>query len=173
MNQIKAQRPQYSIATSWDDALLKHLVALNREHPRASFSEVYGAHRTNITGHGRPSYRLPDVGPEAFEQHVNRARQLGLRFNYVMNAPDFGGRENDAEWWREVSRFLTGLAGSGVSGVTLSHPVLVQFVKREFPDLRINVSVIAGVDTVAAARKFEDMGVNVINLNPFTINRDF
>jgi len=33
--------------------------------------------------------------------------------------------------------------------------------------------VIAGVDTVAAARKFEDMEVDVINLNPFTINRDF
>jgi collagenase-like PrtC family protease len=60
-----------------------------------------------------------------------------------------------------------------VSGVTIAHPFLLQFVKREFPDFRLNVSLIAGVDTVAAARKFEDLGVNVINLNPFTINRDF
>jgi collagenase-like PrtC family protease len=164
---------QYSIATSWSEALLDGLVSLNRRHPKACFSEIYGAHRTSITGHGRPSYRLPQVEPDVFQQHVSRALQLGLRFNYVMNAPDFGGRENDSAWLNEVSSLLEYLARCGVSGVTISHPALLQFVKREFPDFRINVSVIAGVDTVAEARRFEDMAVDVINLNPFTVNRDF
>ena len=164
---------QYSIATSWSDTLLNGLVALNRVHRHARFAEVYGAHRTNITGHGRPAYRLPQVDPDVFERHVSLARQLGLRFNYVMNAPGFGGRERDPGWLREVSGFLAYLAGCGVSGITIAHPVLLQFVKREFPYFRLNVSLIAGVDTVAAARKFEDLGVDVINLNPFTINRDF
>jgi collagenase-like PrtC family protease len=153
--------------------LLDGLVSLNRRHPKACFSEIYGAHRTSITGHGRPSYRLPQVEPDVFQQHVSRALQLGLRFNYVMNAPDFGGRENDSAWLNEVSSLLEYLARCGVSGVTISHPALLQFVKREFPDFRINVSVIAGVDTVAEARRFEDMAVDVINLNPFTVNRDF
>ena len=164
---------QFSIATSWSDALLHELVSLNRAHRRTCFSEIYGAHRTSITGHGRPAYRLPQVDPDVFERHVRCARQLGLRFNYVMNAPGFGGREQDPGWLREVSNFLQYLAGCGVSGVTIAHPFLLQFVKREFPDFRLNVSLIAGVDTVAAARKFEDLGVDVINLNPFTINRDF
>ena len=164
---------QYSIATSWSDALLDDLVSLNRSRPKACFSEIYGAHRTSVTGHGRPPYRLPQVEPDVFEQHVGHALQLGLRFNYVMNAPDFGGRENDSAWLKEVSSLLEYLARCGVSGVTISHPVLLQFVKREFPDFRTNASVIAGVDTVAEARKFEDLGVDVINLNPFTINRDF
>jgi len=164
---------QYSIATSWSDTLLSELVALNRAHSRTRFTEIYGAHRTSITGHGRPAYRLPQIDPEVFERHVSCARQLGLRFNYVMNAPAFGGREQDAGWLREVSDFLKYLAGCGVSSVTIAHPVLLQFVKREFPDFRLNVSLIAGVDTVAAARKFEDLGVDVINLNPFTSNRDF
>jgi collagenase-like PrtC family protease len=164
---------QYSIATSWSDALLDGLVSLNGLHPTACFSEIYGAHRTSITGHGRPAYRLPQVESETFEQHVRRALGLGLRFNYVMNAPDFGGREKESGWLCEVSRLLAYLADCGVTGVTVSHPVLLQFIKREFSDFRINVSVIAGVDTVAAARNFEDMAVDVINLNPFTINRDF
>ena len=164
---------QYSIATSWSDALLNELVSLNRTRGHARFSEIYGAHRTSVTGHGRPSYRLPQVDPDVFERHVRCARQLGLRFNYVMNAPDFGGREQSPGWLREISNFLEYLAGCGVSGVTIAHPVLLQFVKREFPDFRLNVSLIAGVDTVAAARKFEDLGVDIINLNPFTINRDF
>jgi collagenase-like PrtC family protease len=169
----KTKPMQYSIATSWSDALLDGLVSLNHQRPNACFSEIYGAHRTSITGHGRPAYRLPQVEPDAFERHVRRALGLGLRFNYVMNAPDFGGREKEPGWLQEVSRLLANLADCGVSGVTVSHPVLLQFVKREFPAFRINVSVIAGVDTVAAARKFEDLAVDVINLNPFTINRDF
>ena len=164
---------QFSIATSWSDALLSELVSLNRAHSRARFSEIYGAHRTSITGHGRPAYRLPQVDPDVFERHVRCARQLGLRFNYVMNAPSFGGREQSPGWLQEVSNLLEYLAGCGVSGVTIAHPFLLQFVKREFPDFRLNVSLIAGVDTVAAARKFEDLGVDAINLNPFTINRDF
>ena len=169
----KALPLQYSIATSWSDALLSELVALNRVHRRTRFAEIYGAHRTSLTGHGRPAYRLPQVDPDVFERHVGSARQLGLRFNYVMNAPGFGGREQDPGWWREVARFLAYLAGCGVSGVTIAHPALLKFVKQEFPDFRLNVSLIAGVDTVAAAREFENFGVDVINLNPFTVNRDF
>jgi collagenase-like PrtC family protease len=164
---------QYAIPTNWSDALLGELVSLNQAHRHMQFVEVYGAHPTSITGHGRPPYRLPQVEPEAFEQHVRNVRRAGLRFNYVMNAPGFGGREQDSGWRRKVSDFLEYLANCGVSGVTIAHPFLLQFVKREFPDFRLSVSLIARVDTVEAARKFEDLGVDVINLNPFTINRDF
>jgi collagenase-like PrtC family protease len=164
---------QFSIATSWSPALLRELISLNERTSRARFTEVYGAHRTNITGGGRPSYRLPQVEKDAFEKHVAEARRLGLRFNYVMNAPEFGGRENDTAWLREVGAHLEYLAGCGVSGVTIANAPLMRFVRREFPAFRINVSLIAQVDTVAAAREFEDLGVQVINLNPFTINRDF
>jgi collagenase-like PrtC family protease len=164
---------QYAIPTNWSEALLEQLISLNRAHHSMRFAEIYGAHQTSITGHGRPAYRVPRVEPEDFERHVRSVREAGLRFNYVMNAPGFGGQEQDSGWLRNVSGFLKYLAECGVSGVTIAHPFLLQFVKREFPDFRLSVSLIARVDTVEAARKFEDLGVDVINLNPFTINRDF
>ena len=164
---------QFSIATSWSDLLLQELVSLNGRSSRSRFTEIYGAHRTNITGGGRPSYRLPQVEKEAFERHVARAGRQGLRFNYVMNAPEFGGRENDPAWLREVSAHLEYLITCGVGAVTIANASLLRFVRRQYPALRINVSLIAQVDTVEAAREFEDLGVQVINLNPFTVNRDF
>jgi collagenase-like PrtC family protease len=164
---------QYAIPTNWSDALLEQLVSLNRAHRPMRFAEIYGAHQTSITGHGRPAYRVPPVDPEVFERHVRSVRGAGLRFNYVMNAPGFGGQERDSGWLGKVSGFLKYLADCGVSGVTIAHPFLLQFVKREFPDFKLSVSLIARVDTVEAARRFEDLGVDVINLNPFTINRDF
>jgi collagenase-like PrtC family protease len=90
-----------------------------------------------------------------------------------MNAPDIGGREHDPEWRRELFRLLEYLAGCGVDKLTIAHPSLMKLVVREFPDFGLNVSLIAGVDSVSRAREYEKLGVEVINVDPFTINRDF
>lgn len=165
---------EYSIATSWDDVLLEGLAALNNAAGRqASIAEIYGSHRATITGGGRPSYRLPEVSEETFERHLALAQRLGLRFNYVLNAPTFDGREKDPEWLRQVGRFLDRLGKAGVSSLTIANEMLLRFARREYPGFRIYLSLIAGVDTVEAARRFEDMGVDVIILSPFTANRDF
>ncbi len=165
---------EYSIATSWDDALLEGLVEQNAMpgvHTRVA--EIYGAHRETITGGGRPSYRLPDVSDQTFRRHLTLAHNLGLRFNYVLNAPSFGGRENDPEWLRQVTHFLESLADAGVDSLTVANKHLVQMVSRDFPDFRLHLSLIADIDTVEEARYFESMGADVIILSPFTANRDF
>jgi len=164
---------EYSVATSWEDTLLEDLAALNTSAIDASVSEVFGSHRATPTGTGRPTYRLPDVSSQAFERHLKLAHRLGIRFNYVLNAPSFGGREADRKWWHEVGEFLDQLVQAGVDCVTIANEELLRFVRHRFPALQINVSLIAGVDTVEAARHFNDLGVDVIVLSPFTVNRDF
>lgn len=164
---------EFAIATCWDDAWLTELAALNDHAPRGRFAEVFGAHRTNLIGGGRPAFRLPDVTESRFDAHVARCCELGLRFNYVMNAPDLGGQESDKAWQGEFLRFVDSLVAAGVAKVTLAHPTLIALVRNAMPDLAVVVSLIAEVDTVDEARRYEDMGVAVINLDPFTINRDF
>lgn len=163
----------YSIATSWDDALLEGLAALNANAGNTRVFEVFGSHRATPIGSGRPTFRLPEVSASTFERHLQRAHQLGLRFNYVLNAPTFGGRENDREWWPMVGDFIEQLVRNGVDCVTIANEDLVRFVRSHFPELKINLSLIAGVDTVEAARHFDELGVDVIVLSPFTVNRDF
>ncbi len=164
---------EFSIATSWDDALLHGLAALNTEARGARIGEIYGSHRITPTGSGRPTYRLPDVSAEAFARHLALAGKLGFGFNYVLNAPSFDGRERSPEWLREVAGFIEGLVAAGVERVTIANPTLLGFVRERFPALRISVSLITGVDTPEAARRFEDMGADLIVLSPFTVNRDF
>jgi len=164
---------EFAIATPWDAGFLRDIAALNRTHTHTRISEIFGSHRTSITGGGRPSFRLPDVSAERFEQHVREARESGLRFNYTMNSPSLAGREEEPEWLRRLSGFLEYLAGCGVDKLTVAHPFLLKFVGREFPSFGLTVSLIAGVDSVARAREYERLGVEVINLDPFTINRDF
>jgi hypothetical protein len=126
-------RQEFTIATPWDDAFLAGLEALNRAGTQACFAEVFGSHRASITGGGRPAFRLPEVTAERFEQHVRRATAVGLRFNYVMNAPDLAGLENDAAWRRGLLAFLEYLADCGVETLTIAHAALLELAKREFP----------------------------------------
>ena len=171
---MNAPLVHYSLATSWDDRLLEELAALNaKSSDTARVVELYGSHKTSLTGGGRPAYRLPDVSGDAFEQHLILARKLGFDFNYVMNAPSFNGSEHSSEWLSEVAGFIERLCNAGVERLTIANKALLGFVREQFPALRINVSLIAGVDTPEAARRFEDMGADLIVLSPFTVNRDF
>ncbi len=163
----------YSVATSWDDSLLDGLAALNAgagNHGR--IVEVYGAQQQTIIGGGRPAYRLPKVTTDRLYAHVAKAHGHGLRFNYVLNAPNLQGRECDPVWVQAALAYLGQLADAGVDSLTIASEPLVRLVRREFPDWRIHLSLIAGVDNVESARRYADLGVNVLILSPFTVNRD-
>lgn len=162
------------MATSWDDELLHGVLALNvTSGVQARIAEVYGSHRATITGGGRPSYRLPAVSDATFRRHVALAHQLGLHFNYVLNAPTLDGREEDPEWQGQFTGFLEYLSEVGVDRITIANETVLRIVGEEFPHFRRHMSLIAGIDTVEAARRCEDLGVDLIVLSPFTVNRDF
>jgi hypothetical protein len=56
--------------------------------------------------------------------------------------------------------------------VTISNTNLIQIVKKNYPQLKVNVSTFQKVATVAQARRFEDLGVDMLMLSEH-INRDF
>jgi len=164
----------FSIATSWDNELLSRLNELNKRHKDRQISKVYGSLRTSIVGSARPAYRLPDVSWRKMIDHIECAHEYGFEFDYVMNALDFRGKEKSKQWVDELIEFIAKLDEEAkVNCLTITHPFLIKLVKKEFPRFKINLSLIAGVDTVEQAKEYEDMGVDVIHLNPFTINRDF
>lgn len=164
---------KFSLATSWDDKLVGNLAVLNQQHQQRQVQEVFGSFKSSIVGCGRPSYRLPEVSVEHAKRHIQLLHDKGILFNYALNAPDFMGKERDGAWLEQVKDLLELLEGIGVDILTISNPVLVELAKKHFSDFRITLSLIAGVDSVESAKRFEDMGVDVITLNPHTVNRDF
>ena len=164
----------FSIATSWDNQLVENLSVLNKQHEGQAkkVGEVFGSFQSSIVGCARPSYRLPQVSVEQAKNHIALLHDVGIKFNYTLNAPDFGGKENDADWSRKVERLLATLEEIGVDVLTISHPTLIKLIKEKFPRFSITVSLIAEVDTVEKAQRFESMGADTIVLNPHTVNRD-
>ena len=164
---------KFSIATSWDKGLIDALSLINKGNDKAQVDEFYGSFKTGVVGSGRPSWRLPHVSHDQATGFITHAHRNGFKFNWTLNAPDFKGKEDDAEWVKKVYDLLKWLSEIGVDILTIAHPFLINIVKKDFPEFKVTLSVIAGVDTVDKAIEFEDLGVDKINLNPHTINRDF
>lgn len=165
---------EFFLATSWDDLLIIKLSKLNQLYSDRKIMEIYGSFAASITGSGRPTYRLPPVFFEQAVRHVALAHEHGIKFDYLINALDFDGQENDRQWVKKVVDFITRLDEEiKVDSLTITHPFLIKLVKEKFPRLKVYLSLIAGVDTVKKAKEYEALGVDLIYLNPHTVNRDF
>jgi collagenase-like PrtC family protease len=164
---------KFSVATSWDEELIRSLTGLNSLGTGDRIAEVFGSHRFTLTGTGRTALRLPEVTSEAFSNHLVSADAAGIHFNYLLNARHLGGHENDQDWWKNLRSFLQYIYDGGVSWLTIANDNLLHMVRHEFPNFRIRLSLIAGVADPDAARRYEDEGVSVLCLNPFVVNRDF
>jgi collagenase-like PrtC family protease len=67
---------------------------------------------------------------------------------------------------------VEGILDLGVDSLTVSLPSLMEIINKHFPGTKIKVSTYQKVDSVAMAKKFEELGADVIMLSEL-INRDF
>ena len=157
---------RFSLATNFDDALIDQV----RDTP---VEEVFGKLPQDVTGGGRASYQIVGVTRKLLARHVGKAREAGIRFNYLLNAACLDNRESTRPGQRAIRGLLDWLTGIGVGAVTVSSPFLLRIVKRCYPGLRARVSVFAGVDHVRKARMWEDEGADCILLDSLLVNREF
>lgn len=135
--------------------------------------EAYGSLRTGAIGSARPAACLPETTMEHAKQHVELAHELGLVFNYIINAPCMGNMEFDAKGRRAIREYLEMVDDLGVDMVTVAIPYLIEVIRHDFPHLEVKSSEIANVNTAQRAQYFvNDLGVDALTLE-IVINRDF
>ncbi|MEI8095083.1 MAG: hypothetical protein WCG80_12795 [Spirochaetales bacterium] len=135
--------------------------------------ELYGKLPFDITGGGRPSAMSTALSKKGLARYITDVHATGLEFNYLMNAACFGNEEWTPRFHRELDKLLGWCADQKVETLTIAAPYLVQVVKKRFPQFKIKVGIYAQVDTVSRAKYWEDLGADTINLESFSINRDF
>ena len=135
--------------------------------------EIYGKLPFDVTGGGRPSYMATALSKRALASYIGEAHRQGLEFNYLLNSACFGNAEWTRPFHRKLDLLLTWLTELKVETLTISAPYLVQVVKKRFPHFKVKVGIYAQVDTVKRAKYWEDLGCDTINLESFSINRDF
>jgi collagenase-like PrtC family protease len=154
------------VPTNWDRELIPHLSRIKAD------IEVYGVLPTSTMGSGGSGPNIPQMTLEQAEEVIRLAHSADLPFHYLLNAPCM----NNMEWHRDsheaLREHVSWLCDIGVEGVIVAMPYLLELVKCQFPHLRLEVSTISHVNSVARAQFFESLGADAIMLDS-NINRDF
>ncbi len=154
------------VPANWDRELISPL-SLSKAN-----IEIYGVLPTSMMGSGGTGPDIPQLSLEQAEEFIKLAHSAGLTFNYLLNAPCMNNMEWHETAHRELLEHIAWICDIGVERVTVTIPYLLELVKRQFPLLKVEVSTIAHVNSVARARFFESIGADAIMLDA-NINRDF
>ncbi len=143
------------------------------ELSRYPVAEVYGKLPGDLVGGGRPSYMGTPLDMSALGRYVAVLLRHRIEFNYLLNSSCQGNHEWTRSWQKRFMRLIDRLSNIGIRTVTVSTPFLLEVIKTRFPEFKVKVGLFAQVDTPRRARFWEDLGADAINLESFSINRDF
>ncbi|MBN2531924.1 MAG: U32 family peptidase [Spirochaetales bacterium] len=155
----------FAVSTNWDIELINKM----KEYP---VYELLGSMAKTPVGGGRPAISLPAPGNKEVEEYIKEVHRHGMKFNYLLNTQCMGNMEFDSAMHKNILKYLEWLCEIGIDSVTVTIPYLIEIIKKQFPGLKIKVSVIAIVDSIQRAKYFEEMGVDEINID-YMSNRDF
>lgn len=156
---------KYSVPTNWNEDLMPLFYS-------PQIYEVYGKLAEDFVGGGRSALSMSYVSKNKAARYIKEVRACGKGFNYLLNASCLGGREFTPGGRREIFKLLDWLAKINVDSVTVTVPYLAELIKKNYPSLKVEVSLFAHVDSIEKARFWEAMGVDSINLSN-KINRNF
>ena len=154
------------VPANWDKGLIPPLSQLK------ATVQIYGVLPTSMLGSGAAGPHISHMTTRQAEEYINLAHSAGLTFNYLLNAPCMNNMEWQEDTHQELLQHLEWLSNTGVDSITAAIPYLLELIKCQFPHLKVEVSTIAHVNSVARAKFFESLGADSIMLDS-NINRDF
>ena len=163
----------FSLATCFSNRLLEGLDRLNKLYKdKARVVEVFGSLPKSVIGSGREESALPKVSIKGLEDHIKRAHDQGIKFNYLLNASCLGNQEYTQEGQSKIISLLELLVSLKVDSVTVALPFFVRLIREHYPQLPVSISVISYVNSVEQALFYQDLGASRVCLD-LDINRDF
>jgi collagenase-like PrtC family protease len=157
---------QLLVPTNWDPDLILPLSKLEAD------VQIYGVLPTSMIGSGGSGPESIRMVANQAEEYIEQAHSAGLKFDYILNAPSMSNMEWDENTHQELLMHLNWISSIGADSVTVTMPYLIELIKRQFPQLKIRVSTIAHVNSVARAKLVESLGADSITLD-INVNRDF
>lgn len=161
---------EFSVPTNWQKGITSILISENRT---GEITEVYGKLLMDAVGGGRPASTLAFVSERAAREHIAGLRQKGFRFNYLLNALCMDNMEFTRRGKKNIMRLLERLSGMNVDSFTVANPYLARLIRKEYPSIAINASVMANIDSVDSVKFWEGLGVSKITFSSHIVNRNF
>jgi collagenase-like PrtC family protease len=156
---------KYLVACNWDPDLLDQI-----DYPEVA--SLFGGLPDALIASGRPSSQIRPVSVSNVRQLIARVHAKKWTFDYNVNSSCLANKEVTRGGFKAIIKYLEGIVDLGVDALTITNTNLIGIVKKNFPTMKVNLSTYQKVADVAQARRFEDLGVDLIMLSEHA-NRDF
>lgn len=146
----------------FEDGYLEGCHELNKKYDKVKIHELYSSLRSSYSGipTARPDFRLKETTWEELEAYIKKAHELGMIFNYTMNASDVGDLEHFSKNYSKIAESVKRLERIGVDRVTIASPLLLDLVCQE-TKLPIEVSTIMHVDSLQTPHVLKELYPNI------------
>jgi collagenase-like PrtC family protease len=139
---------------NWDLQLLDRFEEINAStKTKFQIKEIYCADPFSITGSGRSGSALTKR-EQPWSEHISRAHDAGINFNYLFNAISLAGREWNGDFIKNFLSTVEQLVKDGVDVVTITNLRLNLLVKQYFTELYVASSVGHHLDSVERIRQW-------------------
>ena len=155
-----------TIPVNWEDDYFEKIDFSETE-------EIYGKLNTDLLGGGRPTLTLPTVKKEKVKEFVDEAHRRKLKFNYLMNGTCFDNLEITKSGYKDLRKTFDWLSEINVDGISVSLPMVLEIIKKNYPNFSISASVQVRIDGFEKARYWENLGADKINISYVDINKNF
>lgn len=112
-------------------------------------TEFYGSRRESSFLSARPAFRLPDINRNDFLNYVAAVHDSGIQFNYTLNASYIGAKEQILQRKEDILEYIKFLCLAKVDTITVSLPIMAEFIRLVDSKVGIEVSTIAHIDAVS------------------------
>ncbi len=155
-----------TIPVNWEDDYFEKIDFSETE-------ELYGKLNLDGLGGGRPTLTLPGVKKEKVKDFVDEAHRRKLKFNYLMNGTCMDNLEITKNGYKDIRKTLDWLSEINVDGISVSLPMVMEIIKKNYPNFSISVSVQVRIDSFEKARYWENLGADKLNISYVDINKNF
>jgi len=135
--------------------------------------EIYGKTTADFVGGGKHSFQTLFISKRKITDNIRKAHNQGLEFNYLLNSSCLENKEFTLKGRGQIIRLIQWMKDIGVDSVTVSSPYIFGLIKKYFPEAKIQISTLAGVNSVEKARYWQELGAQAITLLNLDTNRDF
>lgn len=136
------------IGSNFDYQLIDKIKEINEKHTDSIIDEVYGSRRESARLAARPAFRLPDVDRKTFCEYVKQLKNIGVSFNYTLNSNYLGNKEDIQENENTILEYIRFLSNAGVDIITVTLPLMAEYIRSIDKKIGIEISTIAHIDTV-------------------------
>lgn len=162
---------KFKVPAVFDKIYIDSLKELNDIHNNSKVTETYGCLPYDKIGSSRVGTQLPQIDYEILKDYIKYSRDNGIDFNYIMNTTCHGDMSN-IELNDILNKQIDLLKKAGVENITVSTPYLMEFLKKNYPEIIVDASINMCCSSISQALQLQEMGVKKIVLDR-NINRNY